>query len=58
MDLESVKLSEVSQRKENTICSHMWNLKTNRNRLGYREQIGGCQRGRRVERMSEIDEGD
>ena len=56
MELESIILSEVSQKKTNT---HMWNLRTKTNKqrkkrkerqtkkqtLNYREQADGYQRG-------------
>ena len=41
IDLEGIMLSEISQRKTNTVWSHL-NLKKQTHR--YREQIGGCQR--------------
>ena len=31
MSLENIKLSEISQRKTDTIITYMWNLKSNTN---------------------------
>ena len=54
MNLQSIMLTEISQRKTNTVCYHLHvesKNKTNkyiwenRNRLRYREQISGYQWG-------------
>ena len=65
MDLEGVMLSEITQKeKDNTIWFHLhvefkkedkqtkqkWNHK-------YREQTGGCQKGRKLGGMGEIVKG-
>ena len=53
MNLEGIRLSEISQRKTITIYSYMWNLKTHNTQAhGHREQIGGYQR----EGMSKMSE--
>ena len=64
MDVEGIVLSEISQRKRNTIWFHSYEESKNQNKhtkqkqtLKYREQTGGCQRGRDF-RMGEIGEGD
>ena len=58
MDLEGMMLSEISQRKTNTIYfTYIWNLKNKTNKTKqkythrYREQTRGCQRGRRIGNM-------
>ena len=47
MDFEGIMLSEISQRKTNTVRSHLYveskNKKQTKNPHRYREQIGGCQ---------------
>ena len=55
LDLEGIMLSEIHQRKTNTIYSHLYMEYKNQNKLTnktkekqtyrYREQIGSCQRG-------------
>ena len=43
--LEGIMLSEISQKKTNTIRSHLHEEpKQTKNKLRYRKQTGGCQR--------------
>jgi len=54
MDLEAIRLSKKSQRKTNTVCHHIQNLKSETNKQQkkrqkqthrYREQTRGYQQG-------------
>ena len=57
MDLEMIKVSEVSQTKEDKYITYMWNLKYRTNETTYRTETGsqtwrtdcGCQRAGRRE---------